>query len=501
MTALGNLPHTLAERATGTRHTGTRWLLLAAVVGAVVTAGYLALAGVVAAVMATAGGDFSLPAVLLAALPAWLAAHQVPLSISGAPLDVLPLLPTAFVVLLIAASCSGFARRAQLRSAAQTARVILVMGVVHATAGAVIAVLVRGGSVVAVPLDAFVWCGLTATTAAGLGMADRSGLITLVWSRVSEPVWTGIELGVRVLLVVAMLAALVFLSGLGLSASQLFAASPSWGDGFGMIVVSLLYLPNAMLAAWSFVVGPGFSVGALEVSPFGVRTGPVPDLPLFAALPASTGALWWFAVFVVPVVVGALLGWWCRNADEAVVPRISAVLAGAAVVATAVGCLALLTGGRLGGADFEPVSMHAGWAALATVGWLAVPGALVSWLFGPRAQVAAPDGVEPLEGEGSSSGAETAPEEPHGDGTLDSEVPDPDLVDADLDDEAPDDDAVPEEGGDPTEQVPDDTAADGEDPEVAAPEHDPLDDDLADLEAAEEDPELAWPRRRDDDDR
>lgn len=498
MTALGDLPHALAERATRTRHSGTRWLLLAAVVAAVLAAGYLALAGVLAAVMSTAGGDFSLPGVLLAALPAWLAAHQVPLSITGAPLDVPPLLPTVLVVVLIAAACSGFARRSQLRSSWQTARVILVMGVVHATAGAVIAVLVQGGPVVAVPLDAFVWCGLTATAAATLGTADRSGLLTLVWSRVSEPVWTGIELGVRLLLVVATLAALVFLTGLGVSASQPFAAASSLGDGFGMIVVSLLYLPNAMLAAWSFAVGPGFAIGALEVSPLGVRAGPVPDLPLFAALPSSnTGALWWLAVCAVPTLVGALLGWRCRNVAGAVLPRISAVLAASLVVATVIGCLALLTGGRLGGAEFDPVSLRAGWCALATFGWLAAPGALVAWLAGPRPPVEASEeaGVDADADRDSEVPSQSSDESEDSD---DDEPLDAEFDEHDLDEGLSDDDADAE---------PDDSATEGGTPAAGDPadEYDTRDDDLADLEAAEDDPdadtENTRQRWQDDDDR
>ena len=50
--------------------------------------------------------------------------------------------------------------------------------------------------------------------------------------------------------------------------------------------VSAAYLPNVVIWAVAWAVGPGFAVGAgTSVSPLAVEIGPLPALPLFGVLP------------------------------------------------------------------------------------------------------------------------------------------------------------------------------------------------------------------------
>ena len=71
--------------------------------------------------------------------------------------------------------------------------------------------------------------------------------------------------------------------------------------------LSLVALPNAVLFAGSYLLGPGFAVGTATVaSPTAVVLGPVPMFPLLAALPDDGQPASWVALLLlVPPLVAA----------------------------------------------------------------------------------------------------------------------------------------------------------------------------------------------------
>lgn len=73
-------------------------------------------------------------------------------------------------------------------------------------------------------------------------------------------------------------------------------------------LLSLLVLPNATLFSTSYLLGPGFMVGAQTmVSPTVVATGALPAFPLLAALPDSgTVPSWAVGLMAVPPVAAAV---------------------------------------------------------------------------------------------------------------------------------------------------------------------------------------------------
>lgn len=124
------------------------------------------------------------------------------------------------------------------------------------------------------------------------------------------------------------------------------------GDVALLGVLSLLVLPNAVVFGGSYLLGPGFSVGAgTLVTPNAVVLGPLPMFPLLAALPdgGSTPSWtpWLVATPVVVAAVGAGLAHRARPTtrwDEAAVRGgVGGVLAGLAF-----GVLAALAGGAVG---------------------------------------------------------------------------------------------------------------------------------------------------------
>ncbi|WP_205647425.1 DUF6350 family protein [Agromyces badenianii] len=79
--------------------------------------------------------------------------------------------------------------------------------------------------------------------------------------------------------------------------------------GIALTVAELALIPNVIVWAASWLLGPGFALGAgTSVSPGGTLLGPVPGLPLLGALPTEAqafGALW----LIVPVLLGFVGTW------------------------------------------------------------------------------------------------------------------------------------------------------------------------------------------------
>lgn len=364
------------------RRSGVRWLSLVVAVIGVLVIGYLLTTALLALTMGIASDAAPGPlAILAAAPPGWLALHQVPLLISGAPLSALPLLPTIAQVLLIAVVSGMLARRCRMRRPDQSWPVIAAMGLSHGFVGAGFALLLPAPFGV-VPVEAFLSCGLTAALAATAGVANRCGLFYLVWERLGGDVWTGLRCGLLATAALIAVGSFVLLAAIVLSGGEMADSMGRMGhagDAIGATVLSLLFLPHAILAGWSFAVGTGFSVGSLALRPLRDSGGPLPDLPLLAVLPADGPAVWWGGVLLLPLLVGGCLGAVVKRVHGTMTRRLLVVAVAAAVAALAVLLLALIAGGQLGdrAVSFNPLAL-----SVATLLWLAIPAAALTWLGG-----------------------------------------------------------------------------------------------------------------------
>ncbi|MCP2165728.1 hypothetical protein LX83_002586 [Goodfellowiella coeruleoviolacea] len=364
-----------------------------AVAGSLVL-GYVGAVVLLAVVSGTAAADrFSLAGILLGAIPAWLAAYHVPLGLPGGQLGVLPLLPTALLMALVAGTSLGAATQLRLRRPGQAWPVVAAMAGAHAVVGCVLSLVTSGGPVRTPPAVAFFGCAAVAGAAATLGIARRCGLARAVRGWLDPVTARGIRAGVLAITALLGVGAAALAVGLTISwptTSALFgAAGAGVGGAFGMWLLCLGYLPNAVVAATSFVVGSGMSVGQVSVGPVEFTGGPLPSVPLFAALPEQSS--WWLPlVLVLPGAVGVLVGWACRLVAARPAARVRAVLV--AGLTAAVGCLVLaaLAGGALANGPFDPVRVPAGLFAVLTLGWIALPGAVVAWFAAPPAPVARP---------------------------------------------------------------------------------------------------------------
>ncbi|SFQ24029.1 hypothetical protein SAMN05421810_105312 [Amycolatopsis arida] len=402
--------------------------MLAAALGPLI-AGYVAVVALFALVTGiTTEAAFEPVGVLRAAAPGWLAAYQVPVRIGGQPLGVLPLLPTVGALVLVARSAARAARRLGLRAPAQAVPLVAAMAGGHVLAAVAVVVLSRNAPVGSEPLPALLLPALLAGVAATVGLAGRCRLVEAARHHLDPLALRGLRAGALGTAALLTAGAATYALGLALSAPTvhtLFGThAPGPGSGTGLLLLSLGYLPNAVVGALSFAAGPGFSLGATVVTPMGHAGEVLPGLPLLAAVP-ETDSPWWWALAVLPAAAGALVGWRLRAVAADPRVRLRAVVVAGALSGFGAVVLGTFAGGRLGHGPFDPVTVPAGPLSIAVFAWITVPGGLVAWFAGPRSAPppepaeAQPDATEPAERAESTEPAEPAESETDGatDGT------------------------------------------------------------------------------------
>ena len=437
-------------------------VLLATAAGTVLL-GYVLLVPAAAAVVLTAGNGLSLAGALAAAVPLWLAAHQIPLVLGGQPLGVLPLLPTAALFVVVALGAGGAVRRLGGRMRHDGGPVLAGITAAHAAVAVLGSALLPGSAEVAAePWAALLGAGSLAGAAAVTGTVRACG-VPVEW-RTSVPawVWVGLRGAAVAVAGLAAVASAMLMVGLAVAASRVEAAyrvlAPTFGDGVGITLLALAYLPNAGIAAACWALGVGFSIGVAAASPFTTIAGPPSSFPLFAALPTDPPPAWAPAVVVLPVLVGLLVGLVVRRALPVAGEAVRALSVAGLGVASGAGLVALLAGGRLAVGPYDPVHVPAGLAVAATLVWIGIPAACVALLrrSSDGADAVEHGGVavadEPAEPESAAAREEETAAETSAQTSEGAEEPDPDedepVDSADEGTEA-DAEAVPEPAAEP----------------------------------------------------
>jgi len=170
------------------------------------------------------------------------------------------------------------------------------------------------------------------------------------------------------------------------------ALSPGPGGAVLLLLAGLGYMPNAIIWAVAYALGPGFAFGSgTAVAPTGSALGAVPAFPMLAALPAGprSGVPVWiaFAVLAAPYLAGVLAG--LVTVRAAPTPMLEAaplwgfVAGGAAGIMT--GAAAAASGGPLGAGrlvSVGPSGVQVGLVAVLEVGVsAAVTAGLANWLL------------------------------------------------------------------------------------------------------------------------
>lgn len=254
---------------------------------------------------------------------------------------------------------------------------------------------------------------------------------------------------------------------------------------FTLILLSLLYIPNAIVSTGAVLVGSEFSAGEAQVSLFSTHLVPLPPLPITGGIPASSPG--WAVVFMVVPLIAATMSLYKKR------PSFQKVLAATVATAVIMFFACYLVSGTLGyyGHTGPHLWTAAGLAAL----WIAVVGlavaaafALMNWRDARAAEAEAESSAaEVAEAEASEEDSEDAAESAEdtaSEDTTDAEQSDADKAEAD---EADGDDADADLDESETDEDENESeSSDGDAAESAAEEtEDAADDDDAAAESTD----------------
>ncbi len=397
----------------------------------------------------------------LSALPAsvgsaWLVLNAAPISLDGVALGVVPLVPAILFAWVI--SC-------RVHRAVKDRVSLADLGVL--TAGLVglplvltlIALFMVYDAASVYPVDLPpVGHAVLATLLVHLG-ALVTGMRARLWRalahRFGSPDWLvdAARTAAQFVGLTAGAGLLAWLLGLALhggEVAEIFASAHGVGEALLIVLITLLYLPNAVISAGAVLLGSEVHAGAASVSLFSVHLVPLPPLPVFSAVPAEMPA-WAMVFLLLPALAGAWLAY--RR-----LPDWREALAGAAFAGVFAWAACYLAGGEMG--VYGATGPMAWLAGLLAAVWLGVVGLVAAGLAEVRRRrLAATLSEDALAADGRAEQDEEGDEDGE---TVDGEVVDE--ADDDTDAEA-----------DEVEDVGADTDADDTDPDDADPDGDPED--------------------------
>jgi len=311
----------------------------------------------------------------------WLGVHQVPISIGGRELGVLPLLP---VMLMVWGTARTTARATSPYSSWLVIRWVVAsaLGGPLLLAAIALAVIHDASSVLTElqtpsALRAFGSVLVVHAIGAAIGVWSKVGRQTLAASPL--PGW----LGDSVRAAAAGVLALLGLSGLVTVGSlvvhwatmqELYGITDSiWGQ-FNLTALSVLYAPNVIVGASAIAVGSSAHIGLATFSSFTVFGGDIPALPILAAAPTPPLGPVWVALLIVGASSGVAVGQQCARRPLPLLPATAKLLIAAALGALVMALLGYGGGGELG--NFGDVGVAEGAMLVGVFFWFAV----VGWL-------------------------------------------------------------------------------------------------------------------------
>jgi len=354
---------TIGRGRDGDAPAGDRSLLAAATIAAlVVTATGLAVLTLLVLIgfVAAPHAGFGLPAVLRTAAVLWLVGHHVGFAFRGAGrIGMLPLGLVLLPGLLLWRAGRWVVRAAGIRRLRHVGYAALALAVPYAVLAGVLAFVSRSSLESSSVPQAVAWGFLLALAAGGLGgaraLARWRQLIGLLPLR-ARSVVVGVAGCLACLAVAGSLVAAISLAvHLHEVASLTNALAPGAVGTLLLLLLQLGYLPNAVVWAIAFTLGPGFAFGsATVVAPTGSALAQLPAFPLLAALPPGLHAALppWLEPFVLALpylaggVGGVLITRFAGQLALDAAPLRG--LACGAVSGMLLGLLALVSGGPLG---------------------------------------------------------------------------------------------------------------------------------------------------------
>jgi hypothetical protein len=317
----------------------------------------------------------------------WLGVHQVPISIGGRELGVMPLLPVLLMVWGTArttahatpATASWFVTRWIVASALGGPLLIaaIALAVIH-DAASVITELQTPSA-----LRAFASVLVVHAIGASIGVGSRVGRRAL--GALPLPDWLADSLRAAMAGVLALLG----LSGLVAAGSlvvhwgtmqDLYAITNSIFGQFSLTILSVLYAPNVIVGTAAMAVGSSAHLGFATFSSFTVFGGDIPALPVLAAAPHPPLGPAWVALLIIGASSGVAVGQQCARRPLPFLEAMAKLATAALVAALTMALLGYAGGGQLG--NFGDVGVDQATFGIAVFLWFAVVGAITVAMAG-----------------------------------------------------------------------------------------------------------------------
>ncbi|MGN6336839.1 cell division protein PerM [Mycobacterium sp.] len=317
----------------------------------------------------------------------WLGVHQVPVSIGGRELGVMPLLP---VLLMVWATARSTARAITPYSSWLVIRWVIASalgGPLLMTAIA-LAVIHDASSVITElqtpsALRAFLSVLAVHAAGAGVGVWTRVGRRALAAS--SLPFWLDDSLRAASAGVLALLG----LSGLATAGSlvvhwstmqELYGITDSIFGEFSLTLLSMLYAPNVIVGTAAMAVGSSAHIGFATFSSFTVFGGDIPAVPVLAAVPRPPLGPVWVALLIIGASSGVAVGQQCARRALPPLAATAKLLVAAVTGALVMSLLAYAGSGQLG--NFGHVGVDQGSLLIGVFFWFAVVGGITVVMTG-----------------------------------------------------------------------------------------------------------------------
>jgi Family of unknown function (DUF6350) len=327
----------------------------------------------------------------------WLGVHQVPVSIGGRELGVMPLLPVLAMVwgtartTAAATSAAGASRQATSDTVSWFVTrwvVASALGGPLLIAAISLAVIHDAASVLTelqTPNALRAFAGVLAVHAIGaaIGVGSRIGRRTLTVSPLPKWLPDAVRAAWAGVLALVGLSGVVMVGSLVVHWStmhDLYAITDSVFGQFSLTVLSVLYAPNVMVGTAAVAVGSSAHVGLATFSSFAVFGGDIPALPVLAAVPSPPLGPAWVALLIVAAASGVAVGQQCARRPLPLLPALGKLIVAAAGAALVMALLGFAGGGRLG--NFGDVGVDQVTFAPAIFLWFVGIGALTVAMSG-----------------------------------------------------------------------------------------------------------------------
>ncbi len=317
----------------------------------------------------------------------WLGVHQVPVSIGGRELGVMPLLPVLAMVWGVARTtaaatspaASWFVTRWVAASAVGGPLLIaaISLAVIH-DASSVLTELQTPNA-----LRAFGGVLAVHAIGAAIGVGSRIGRRTLAASPLPKWLPDALRAARAGVLALVGLSGVVMVGSLVVHWStmhDLYAITDSMFGQLSLTVLSMLYVPNVMIGTAAVAVGSSAHIGLATFSSFTVYGGDIPALPVLAAVPSPPLGPVWVALLIVAAAAAVAVGQQCARRPLPPSAALAQLVAASAIAAAAMALLGYAAGGRLG--NFGDVGVDQVTFAPAVFIWFVGIGALTVAMSG-----------------------------------------------------------------------------------------------------------------------